>query len=188
MADDKRAGEIVGRMRAMLRKEEAPALAPFNINEAVLEAMSLVRAGFRSHAVSMQFELYDGLPPVRGDKAQVQQIVINLLLNAQQALQALQGTPHAENIALVVVSTNLDPSGHATISVRDNGQRIPAQTLARMFNPFFTTKSDGLGMGLAICRSIVTAHGGKIWAENNPDCGATVSFTLPVKGKQADQS
>jgi signal transduction histidine kinase len=135
--------------------------------------------------VAVRVELVDNLPLVRADKIQVEQVILNLVRNAEQAMQGMQradcGLRKTAGGVMILMSTRLDASGHVMVSVRDGGPGIAAEALPRLFDPFYTTKTSGLGMGLAICRSIVTAHGGRIWAENHPDGGAVVSFTLPVE-------
>jgi two-component system cell cycle sensor histidine kinase/response regulator CckA len=193
IADDKRASGIVQRMRAMLRKE-TPIPEPQDINGLVREAMALARAGLALHGVAVRVALGDNLPLVRADKIQVEQVILNLVRNAEQAMEGMKiadcglrnadcGRQNAECGLRILVSTRLGASGHVMVSVRDGGPGIAAEALPRLFEPFYTTKTGGLGlgMGLAICRSIVTAHGGRIWAENHPDGGAVVSFTLPVE-------
>ena len=177
VADDRRAGAVVSQIRAMLRKVP-PRAVPFGLNEAVREITTIAGASLRAMDVSLQVELAEGLPPVYGDKTQIQQVMLNLLLNAGQALQ---GVPAAEGQALVVVATMREDSGAVRVAVRDTGPGITREVLGHLFEPFFTSKPDGLGMGLAICRSIVTAHGGRIWAEHNPDGGACFTFCLPCQ-------
>jgi signal transduction histidine kinase len=195
VADDKRASAIVHRMRAMLRKEETT-FVPVDINGVVREAMAILHADLSLHGIAVRAELADNLVLVRADKVQIEQVILNLVRNAGQAMEGARsaecgvqiaepsqrGTGSAEGGALVVVSTRRDASGQVIVSVQDSGPGIAAEAMSRLFDPFYTTKADGLGMGLAICRSIVTAHGGRIWAENHPDGGAVVSFTLNAEG------
>ncbi len=180
VSDDKRAGEIIAQMRNMLRMVP-PLHEPFCINDAIQEVTRLSHAGCHSHAVSLRLDLAKDLPRMVGDRIQLQQVVLNLILNAEQAIQEKQV---AEDDATIVVSTELESSGQIRVSVQDSGPGIPAVALDRIFTPFYTTKPNGLGMGLAICRSIVTAHGGRIRAENSPARGARVSFTVPVESAQ----
>jgi signal transduction histidine kinase len=123
--------------------------------------------------VVINLDLEPELPPIRGDGVQLQQVLLNLVLNGMEAM-SLNG----EERQIVLQTRQGD--GAVRISVRDQGPGIPADTLPHVFETFYTTKPSGMGVGLAISRSIVEAHGGKIWAENNPDRGATVSFTLPA--------
>jgi signal transduction histidine kinase len=194
VADDKRAGDVVSRLRAMLRKEPA-ASDRLDINEAVRTVMTLARQDLLLHGVTVRADLDGELPKVLADRTQVHQVILNLLLNAGQAMwreaepfdsaqgksgrqRGISGVNRAEGEAAILVSTGRDATGQITVSVRDSGPGIPAEVMPKVFDPFFTTKPDGLGMGLTICRSIVTAHGGRIWAESPPGGGAVVSFTL----------
>jgi PAS domain S-box-containing protein len=194
VADDKRAGDIVSRLRAMLRKEPS-ASERLDINEAVQTVMTLARQDLPLHGVTARADLAGGLPKVLADRTQVHQVILNLLLNAGQAMwgEAESGRPRgnsgvnmAEGEAAILVSTWRDVAGQITVSVRDSGPGIPAEVMPKVFDPFFTTKPDGLGMGLAICRSIVTAHGGHIWADSPPGGGAVVSFTLKAEEANAE--
>jgi PAS domain S-box-containing protein len=197
VADDKRAGDVVSRLRAMLRKEPT-ASERLDINEAVRTVMTLARQDLLLHGVTVRADLDGGLPKVLADRTQVHQVILNLLLNAGQAMwgesepcdsaqgrggrqRGISGVYMAEGEAAILVSTWRDATGQITVSVRDSGPGIPAEVMPKVFDPFFTTKPDGLGMGLAICRSIVTAHGGRIWAESPPGGGAVVSFTLKAE-------
>jgi PAS domain S-box-containing protein len=176
VADSKRAGEVVANMRALLRKEIAePGL--LDINGVVEKTVAFLRKSLSLHDVVVKFDATDGLPPVHAIAAHVEQVIVNLLMNAEQAMG---GLPNADWPAMLVVSTGRDASGQVAISVRDHGTGFAAAELARLFEPFHSTKINGLGMGLAISSSIVKAHGGRIWAENHPDGGAVVTFTLPA--------
>ena len=173
VSDDRRAGEILSRMRAMVR-QEAPGYVPLDINDVVRGAIALGRVELLFNGVMVRVELADGLPRVCGDKTQIDQVLLNLFLNAEQAMQNM-----AVQEREVVVSTARDGPDCVTISVMDTGPGIAAEAEPRLFDSFYTTKAEGMGMGLSICRSIVSAHGGRIWAENCPG-GARVSFTLPT--------
>lgn len=174
VADGKRAGDVVGHMRAMLRSD-TPSADALDINSVVREAVALLQASLRLHEVTVRVEAAEGLPRVCAAKTQVEQVILNLIMNAEQAMQ---NTAAQERV--ILVSTGRDPSGQVTISVRDCGPGFSTEALTRLFEAFYTTKANGLGMGLSISRSIVTAHGGRIWVENNVDCGAKVSFALPA--------
>jgi len=123
-----------------------------------------------------RLDLSPGVPPVTGDSVQLQQVILNLMLNA---FSAMSGTGLDDSRCLVVRTHSIDES-NVLVEVQDSGVGIAAEDLESIFDPFITTKPDGLGMGLSICRSIVERHGGKISAANNPDCGATFSITLPA--------
>jgi PAS domain S-box-containing protein len=171
--DDSRASEIIQRMRALVRKEEL-AVAPLDIADVVRDVIALVHSDAILHGVRILFELSTELPPVRGDRVQLQQVVLNLLLNAFDAMKDCCG---AERCA--EVRAERDGAGMVRVAVGDCGVGLSGK-LDKIFKPFYTTKREGLGMGLSISRSIIDAHGGCLWAENNPDGGATFYFTVPV--------
>jgi two-component system sensor kinase FixL len=127
------------------------------------------------HNVNIAIDVAAGVPKILGDRVQLQQVMLNLLLNA---FQAMKDSPVNER--RVTVRSQPDKEHTMTIAVRDRGLGLKGDQLEEIFQPFYTTKSDGLGMGLAISRSIIEAHGGRLWAQNNPDRGATLSFTVPV--------
>jgi PAS domain S-box-containing protein len=172
VGDARRAGEVIQRLRGLLRKEGARFL-PLDVNQVIREIAALVHTDTILRNVVINLDLEPELPPIRGDGVQLQQVLLNLVLNGMEAM-SLNG----EGRQIVLQTRQGD--GAVRISVRDQGPGIPADTLPRVFETFYTTKPSGMGVGLAISRSIVEAHGGKIWAENNPDRGATVSFTLPA--------
>jgi PAS domain S-box-containing protein len=173
VADDERAGGIIGRLRALLRKEQ-PELMPVDPNSLVVEVAGLVRSDTIIRNVPLTLDLGPDLPQVRGDRVQLQQVVLNLILNAIDAMKGSTGSDRR----LVVRTESGDRV--VRVAVRDSGAGIPADQLERIFEPFFTTKAEGLGMGLAIARSIVRSHGGRLWAENNAGGGATFTLALPI--------
>ena len=130
----------------------------------------------------MQTDLAPGLPSVAGDRVQLQQVVLNLIMNAIEAMSGLDAGPRE-----VLVRSEADASGGVVVAVRDSGPGLDAKGLERVFAPFYTTKSSGMGMGLAICRSIIEAHGGRLWAEANEPRGAVFQFTLPSEGQDHPQ-
>lgn len=172
--DNSRAGEIIRRMRALVKKEDL-AFAALDIVGVVRDVIQLIHSDAILRNVRVSLEASPNLPSVRGDRVQLQQVVLNLLLNA---FEAMKDTPAAEREVLVHVET--DSTGTVQISVRDRGIGLTSDKADRIFQPFFTTKKDGLGMGLSISRSIVERHGGRLWAENNQDRGATFHVELPV--------
>lgn len=174
VADDKRAGEVIGRLRFLLKKG-ALEHVPLDLNEVVREVARLVRNDAIIRNVSMSLELGSGLPPVRGDRVQLQQVVLNLVLNGLEAMRE----PLAGERTLVI-RTSREGEAAIAIAVQDSGTGIDDTDGDRMFQPLYTTKSEGLGMGLAIARTIVNAHGGRLVATNNTAGGATFHFTLPV--------
>jgi signal transduction histidine kinase len=169
----KRAGAVIDRLRALLRKEHT-ARQPIDVNEVVREVIDLACGELTSRRVAVQSALMKIIPPVLGDRVQLQQVVLNLVLNACDAMNNIQPTDRQ-----LVLSTRAD-DGFAEVAVADRGSGIPEGQLERVFEPFVTFREQGLGLGLAISRSIVLAHGGSIWAENNANGGATFRCVLPT--------
>jgi PAS domain S-box-containing protein len=178
--DDRRANEVIRRLRQFLKRDK-PELTPLDMNQLIREVMTLLKREALLRGVSIDVELDAHLPPVVGDRVQLQQVVLNLVLNAADAMADLK--PESRK---VIVLTEREDGGEARVAVRDFGTGLDEQDLHRIFEPFYTTKPEGLGMGLAICRSIVEAHGGRLRASNNPDRGATFMFTIPgSRGEEA---
>ena len=174
VADDKRAAEVINRLRGLLKKGEyQPSLA--DLNEVISEAMRLVRNNALLRQVSVKFEPLPGLPPVLGDRIQLYQVVLNLIMNGLDAV-----AERSPGDRWVLVRTAKADGGGVELTVEDSGKGIAESEIARLFEPFFSTKRDGLGMGLSISRSIVQAHRGKIWAENAVEGGAIFRCVLPV--------
>jgi signal transduction histidine kinase len=173
IADALRASEVIRRIRA-LAKKASPELARVDINAVIDDALSLVQRQLLNHRVELNTELGSGLPTVLGDRVQLQQVVINLVINGIEAMAHVTDQPRWMTIRSV-----LHEDGQVLVSVQDRGEGIEAANANRLFNAFFSTKRDGMGMGLSISRSIVQAHGGRIWASNNEGPGATIQFTLP---------
>jgi PAS domain S-box-containing protein len=172
--DDSRASDVIRRMRALIKKEDV-AFAPVNLVDVVRDVARLVYSDAVLLNVDIALELNSSLPPVRGDRIQMQQVVLNLMLNA---FDAMKDCPVNERRVLLTAVQN--EAGSLRVAVRDHGIGLTRENLETIFQPFYTTKRDGLGMGLSISRSIVEDHGGRLWAENNPDRGMTFYFTLPV--------
>ena len=172
---DKRAGAVITRLRALLRKEEAQH-RPVDMNEVVQEVLALMRSDFLNRRVSVRTELAPQLPAVSGDRVQLQQVLLNLLING---CDAMAGSERQRDL---VVRSESAPGGSVKVSVADRGTGIPPEDLERIFEPFVTTKPQGMGLGLAVCRSIVKAHGGRLWAANNLGGGATINVELPTTG------
>jgi PAS domain S-box-containing protein len=170
--DADRARDIVRRMRDHIKK--APLRKDyFDLNEAINEVIVLARSAIVANGVSVQTRLAEALSPVYGDRVQLQQLILNLLLNAVEAMGSSEAGARE-----LLISTEQDHKG-ALVAVRDSGPGIDPEYLERIFAAFYTTKSNGMGMGLSICRSIVEAHGGRLWAEANEPRGALFQFTLP---------
>jgi PAS domain S-box-containing protein len=172
--EDKRAGEVIRRLRALLKKGEAQ-LQPLDINDVVNEVLDLARADCVARGVTLHRELTPSLPAVRGDRVHLQQVLLNLIVNACDAMSSCE--PHDRRIT---IATAVDEEGAVQVSVSDCGHGIPENQLDGLFEPFYTTKVQGLGLGLTICRSIVAAHGGKLVAINIPTGGAMLCLSLPA--------
>jgi signal transduction histidine kinase len=174
VTDDTRAGDIINRLRGLIKKSELE-FVPLDLNEIVREVAWLVRSDAILRNVSLTLEFDADLPKVRGDRVQLQQVVLNLVLNG---LEAMRESSAGERT--LVIRTARDGAAAVRVAVQDSGTGIDEKDLDRMFEPLYTTKAEGLGMGLAIVRTIVDAHGGGRGAANNAQGGATVHFTLPV--------
>ena len=172
--DADRAKDIVGRMRDHIKKAP-PRREPFDLNEAIDEVIVMVRSAIDKNRVSVRTHLMTGLNPVRGDRVQLQQVVLNLILNAVEAMSSVE-----EGARELSISTEQDQTSDILVAVQDSGPGIDPEHLERVFAPFYTTKTSGIGMGLSICRSIIAAHGGRLWAEANDARGAIFQFTLPA--------
>jgi PAS domain S-box-containing protein len=172
--DDNRAGDVIRRMRALIKKEELE-FSSLELASTVREILLLVQSDAILRNVRVSFDIRPDLPLVRGDKVQLQQVLLNLLLNA---FDAMKDCPAEEREVVVRMESNA--ASMVKVSVSDRGTGLTSDKFDKIFQPFYTTKRDGLGMGLPISRSIIEAHGGRLWAENNPDRGATFYFTLPI--------
>jgi PAS domain S-box-containing protein len=172
--DAHRAGEVTRRIRNFSKKAH-PQMMQLNINEVVEEAVKLVRHEALQHGVTIRFEFASGLPPVRGDRIQLQQVIVNLAVNGMEAMTSVQ-----DRERVLIVGTQRDQSDRILVAVADAGVGIERENLDRVFGAFHTTKPGGLGMGLAICRSIIEAHGGRLWAEADVPRGAIFRFTVPA--------
>jgi len=174
LRDDQRAGQVIDRLRSLLKRRSVE-LQPIDLPGLIAEVLSLVRTDAATRKVKLICAAGPGLPLVRGDRIHLQQVLLNLLLNAMDALT--DGVPSQPCIQVSVHQPN---SGIIEVRISDNGPGIPDAALARLFEPFFTTKATGMGMGLAVSQTIIAAHQGKLWAENRPEGGACFCFTLPV--------
>jgi PAS domain S-box-containing protein len=177
--DSCRASDVIRRVRALANKTDIEEV-PLDVNNVVREAIALVQRELSSHQVSLRTEFAPALPTILGDRIQLQQVIINLVMNGIEAMDPITERPRE-----LVVRSYQDETQHACVSVTDCGVGIDAENANRLFNAFFTTKSSGLGMGLSICRSIVEAHGGRISARRNEGPGATVQFILPSHQEDA---
>jgi signal transduction histidine kinase len=161
-------------------KKAPPRKQRFDLNAAVSEVIVLARSVTNQNSVSVQTRLAGRLFPVEGDRVQVQQVLLNLVLNAAEAMGSTEGSARE-----LLISTEEDQTG-VLVAVRDSGPGIDPTHLDRIFDPFYTTKVSGTGMGLSICRSIIDAHGGRLWAAANEPRGAVLQFTLPSVEGESD--
>jgi two-component system sensor kinase FixL len=174
VSEDKRAVEVIQRLRLLLKKGEVQHLQ-LNLNEVVEEVFKIVNSDLENHNITVNINLDQKLPPVIGDRVQFQQVLINLIMNACEAMS------HSEvSKRRLCVRTEQNGTDKVQVSVSDQGPGIPAESMPSIFEPFFTTKLQGMGLGLPICRTIITAHGGQLWAANNDCSGADFHFTLPA--------
>jgi PAS domain S-box-containing protein len=178
--DSIRACEVVRRVRTLANKTDIEK-APIDVNDVVREVIALVQRELISHQVSLRTELVPALPKILGDRVQLQQVIINLVMNGIEAMQPV--TDHSREL---VIRSGLDEPHRVQVSVKDCGVGISVENANRLFNAFFTTKSSGMGMGLSICRSIVEAHRGRLSASANEGRGATFQFVLPVHQEDVD--
>jgi C4-dicarboxylate-specific signal transduction histidine kinase len=174
MKDGNRAGDVTGRLRGLIKKVP-PRKDEVEINEAILEIVALAHGDLVKNGVSVRTELAEGLPLVHADRVQLQQVVLNLVANA---LEAMSGVDERSR-DLLISTGKAEPDG-VLVAVRDSGPPLAPASLERLFEAFYTTKPGGLGMGLSICRSIIEAHGGRLWASANLPQGALFQFTLPT--------
>jgi PAS domain S-box-containing protein len=173
VAESKRGGEIIGWIRSLIKKAPLPKES-VDVNAAILDVIAIVRSELLKRDVLIQTDLAAGLPLVKGYRVQLQQVVLNLVLNAIEAMNRLE-VGRGE----LRISTAAGGSGLVVVAVRDNGPGVDVAMIDRLFDPFYTTKPDGTGMGLSICRSIIEAHGGQLWTRANEPRGAVFLFSVP---------
>jgi signal transduction histidine kinase len=179
-ADDIRAAEIIRRMRALLKKGQRD-VQPLDLNQLTGDVLRLVASDAILRRVRVHASLEPDLPGIVGDRVQLQQVILNLVVNGLESMSAI--VPGLRHLTIRTAQPNTD---WVEVTVLDTGPGISAEVLGRIYEPFFSTKPDGLGMGLSICRSIAEAHGGRLEAANNPAGGATFVFALPVAGTPSD--
>jgi C4-dicarboxylate-specific signal transduction histidine kinase len=173
VTDANRAGEVINWIRALIKKTPAQKES-IDVNDAILDVVTITRSELLRHGIALRTDLATGLPPIEGYRVQLQQVVLNLILNAVEAMSSLdEGTRELQ------IGTTANVSGGILVAVRDNGPGLDPTMVNRLFEPFYTTKPEGIGMGLAICNSIIEAHGGRLWAGANEPRGAVFQFTLP---------
>ena len=181
VTEDERAGEVIHRLRSLLKKGEPQKHCDVNLNEVVQDVLKLVRNDLINQNVTADTDLAQNLPSIIGDRVQLQQVLLNLVLNACEAMADC-----ASSERQLLIASKLEKSA-VQVSVTDRGGGIPEKKIEQVFERFFTTKKEGMGLGLSICRSIIDAHEGKIWATNNADCGATFYFSLPIDRQEGRQ-
>ena len=175
ISEDKRASEVIRRLRLWLKKGEVQRRS-LCINEVVRDVLKLMRSDLINQKITAYCKLARNLPAVTGDPVQLQQVLLNLMVNACDAM--INGDTSQRGL---LIQTRIENRSNAVIvSVTDRGSGIPERKMEQIFEPFFTTKAKGMGLGLSVCRTIIAAHGGKLWATNNADCGATFHFSLPI--------
>jgi signal transduction histidine kinase len=173
VGDADRAGFILDRIRDHIKKAP-PRKHRFDLNEAIKEVIVLARSAIAENGASVQTRLTEGLAPVEGDRVQLQQVILNLILNATEAMSVLD-----KGRRDLLITTQQSGTNGVLVTVRDSGPGIDPELVERVFDAFYTTKSGGVGMGLSICRSIIEAHRGRLWADPNQPRGAAFQFTLP---------
>ena len=170
--DGRRASDVIARIRALAKKD--PILMDrFDLNDAIREVIALTHGEIARNRVALEMNLADPAPPILGDRVQLQQVILNLILNAVEAMN--EGEPRE-----LAIETRTDGVGNLLVSVSDTGKGLDPAKADRLFEPFYSTKPGGMGMGLSICRAIVEAHHGKIWAHANVKRGAAFAFALPL--------
>jgi PAS domain S-box-containing protein len=174
-----RASEVITRIRALIAKSP-PQQTMLNINDAIMEVVALIDRELQRNQVTLQVDLSHDVPPILGDRIQLQQVILNLMLNAIEAMSEVADRPRA-----LSVSSTKDGQDEVLISVRDSGVGLEGVSPEQLFEAFYSTKAGGMGIGLAVSRTIVMAHGGRLWAAPNVPCGAVFQFTLPLAGSEA---
>lgn len=174
IAGARRTNEMIRQLQAFLTTGTLDQTC-FHIHDVIHETIELMRSEADAYHVRIMLELAANLPMIAGARSQLRQVLLNLVRNAFEAMHQVE-----DGGRTVVVRTTATPSGGVIVAVQDRGPTTDGTSLARLFQPFFTTKAGGMGLGLALSRSIIAAHGGWIWATRNPDRGLTVSFTLPA--------
>jgi two-component system sensor kinase FixL len=173
--DTTRSSDVVHQLRDFMIKGEIEAI-PLNINETIQEVVNLTYRDAESRNIAIRLETPENLPEVMGDKVQLQQVILNLVINGFDAMMYQEAGSRE-----LVIRTEQDEDNNIHVAVRDTGMGIEEEKLEQIFEPFVSTKPEGMGLGLSINRYIINAHNGHMWAANNPDHGATVHCTLPIK-------
>jgi C4-dicarboxylate-specific signal transduction histidine kinase len=171
--DGERAAAVITRLRALFSKKDST-IESVDLNAATREVIALSRSELQRNRVILRSELADNLPPVTGDRVQLQQVILNLVRNASDAMSGIDNRPRQ-----LLIRTEPDEGGHVRLSVQDAGVGFDPQVMDRLFDSFYTTKDDGMGVGLSVSRSIIASHDGRLWATPNKGPGATFSFSVP---------
>jgi signal transduction histidine kinase len=174
--DGQRAGDVIARMRTFVRKA-APQKVRLALHDVIAEVVALADGELRRHGVALHTDLAADLPPVLADRVQVQQVLLNLVMNGIEAMKEVTDRPRQ-----LLIRSRPEGSSQVLVAVQDSGIGLDEQSLERVFEAFYTTKPEGMGMGLSISRSVIEAHGGRLWTVANSDYGATFQFTLPTEG------
>jgi C4-dicarboxylate-specific signal transduction histidine kinase len=174
VADGHRAADVISRIRALFNKEQHQHQT-LKINRVIVQVLELLRPELDRHQVQVKQELIEAEPPVSADPVQLQQVMVNLVTNAIEAMTEIADRPRQ-----LVVRSQLDPAGNLVVVVEDSGQGIDPQQVSHVFDSFYTTKPNGIGLGLSISRSVIESHGGSIWAATSRAGGASVGFSLPI--------
>ena len=177
--DAQRASDVIGRIRALL-KHDKPKYTSLEINDVIKEVVTMTQSALQARGVSVRIDLPPGLPRALGDRVQLQQVLLNLIMNGADAMSSVTSGQRILRLA-----SRLDSSGGILVSIEDSGTGLEPGLLDRIFRPLFSTKPNGMGMGLAICKSIIEGHGGRIWAEPACTNGAVFQFTVPIVRSRA---
>jgi signal transduction histidine kinase len=174
LRDGNRASDVITRLRALFSRRELT-LEPLDINEIAQEVVALSLSELQRNRVVLQSQFGADLPPITGDRIQLQQVILNLLRNASDAMMGVHDRPRQ-----LMIATEREATDRVRLSVRDVGVGIDAQSVNKLFDAFYTTKTDGMGIGLSVSRSIIESHHGRLWAEPNNGPGATFAFVVPA--------
>jgi signal transduction histidine kinase len=177
--DGHRAADVITRLRALFSREEA-AIEAIDLSDATREVIELTRDELQRNRVAVRTELADDLPFVMGDRIQLQQVIVNLVRNASDAMSTVDDQPRQ-----LTIRTGRDENDRVQLSVQDAGTGFESENVSRLFEAFYTTKSDGMGIGLSVSRSIIENHQGRLWATSNDGPGSTFSFSIPSEAKDA---
>jgi signal transduction histidine kinase len=175
LRDGNRASEVIQRLRGLFAHKQ-PKTEPVDLNDAAREVLTLSASELQNNRVTLRTELEEGLPAVTGDRIQLQQVILNLTVNAIDAMREVEDRARS-----LLVSTVREDRGRIRLSLRDSGIGIDPQSIEKLFGAFYTTKSQGMGIGLAVSRSIIESHDGRLWAAANDGPGATFSFSIPCR-------